>query len=223
MDAPLTLAIIAITILVSYLAWENPSLFNRLALTPYSVKYNKEYDRMIGHTMVHADWMHLGFNMYTFYSFGQVMEVVMVNPAILQSYHPQMHVWSPMAGKVYFLIIYFLGGVIAALPAIWKHSDHIGYRSVGASGAVSAVMMAFMLLFPQMEVGFFMIIPMPAWIGALVFLGLEHYFSKKGSGLIAHDAHIWGAIGGIVMMGVLDWHFYIDFVKAVSSSIRGFF
>ena len=223
MESPITIAIIIITCLVSYLAWENISLFNRLTLYPYAVKYKKEYDRIIGHAFIHGDWMHLGFNMYTFYSFGQVMEVVMVNPEILQDFHPNMQVWSPLAGKIYFLLIYFLGGVIASLPAIWKHADHVGYRSVGASGAVSSIMMAFMLLFPQMEVGFFMIIPMPAWIGALVFLGLEHYFSKKGNGLIAHDAHIWGALGGIAMIGALDWHFYIDFFKAVQATILGWF
>jgi len=66
MEAPITIAIIVITCLVSYWAWENLSIFNRLTLYPYAVKYQKEYDRMIGHTFIHADWMHLGFNMYTF-------------------------------------------------------------------------------------------------------------------------------------------------------------
>ncbi len=122
-------------------------------------------------------------------------------------------------GKVFYILLYFIGGAIASIPAILKHSNQYAYRSVGASGAVSAVMMAFMLIFPEMEVGFFMIIPMPAWVGALVFLGLEHYFSKKGNGLIAHDAHLYGALGGAIMVAVWDWHFYLHFFQVVYNDI----
>ena len=219
MITPITFIIIGITVIVSYLAWENNALFNRLALHPYVVKYNNQWDRIFGHTFVHADWMHLGFNMYTFYSFGQVMEWVLTHPDILAQTNPHFHPWSPLMGKIFYVLLYFIGGAIACIPAILKHSNQYAYRSVGASGAVSAVMMAFMLIFPDMEVGFFMIIPMPAWVGAIIFLGLEHYFSKKGHGLIAHDAHLYGALGGAIMVAVWDWHFYLHFFQVVFNDL----
>ena len=103
MITPITFIIIGITVIVSYLAWENSALFNRLALHPYVVKYNNEWDRIFGHTFVHADWMHLGFNMYTFYSFGQVMEWVMTNPEILAQTNPYFQPWSPIMGKFFYV------------------------------------------------------------------------------------------------------------------------
>lgn len=223
MDTPLTFTIIGITVLISYLAFERRDWFNRLAFHPYVVFQNKEWDRLIGHTFVHADWMHLGFNMYTFYSFGQILETVLTHPNMLQRFHPDMNMWSPITGKVFFVLLYFIGAVIASLPSLKKYRYQYAYRSVGASGGVSAVMMAFMILFPTMDVGFMMLIPMPAWIGAMVFLGLEHYFSKKGQGPIAHDAHIYGALGGLLIVGIWDYHFYIDFFQAVSQQISNFF
>lgn len=223
MTSPLTFAIIIVTVLISYLAFERRDWFNRLAFHPYVIFQNKEWDRLIGHAFVHADWMHLGFNMYTFYSFGEILEQVLTHPEILQKFHPAIHLWSPLSGKVLFVFIYFLGAVIASLPSLKKYRYQYAYRSVGASGAVSAIMMAFMILFPTMDVGFLMLIPMPAWIGALVFLGLEHYFSKKGQGPIAHDAHIYGALGGLLIIGLWDYHFYIDFVEAIRNQITSIF
>ncbi|MEY2938191.1 MAG: hypothetical protein RL062_780 [Bacteroidota bacterium] len=223
MTTPLTFAIIIVTVLISYLAFEKRDWFNRLAFHPYVIFQNKEWDRLIGHAFVHADWMHLGFNMYTFYSFGEILEQVLTHPEVLQQFHPAIHLWTPLAGKILFVLIYFLGAVIATLPSLKKYRHQYAYRSVGASGAVSAIMMAFMILFPTMDVGFLMLIPMPAWIGALVFLGLEHYFSKKGQGPIAHDAHIYGALGGILIIGLWDYHFYIDFVVTIQQQIIAFF
>ena len=109
METPLTFTIIGITVLISYLAFERRDWFNRLAFHPYVVFQNKEWDRLIGHTFVHADWMHLGFNMYTFYSFGEILETVLTHPQILQQFHPEMNVWSPFTGKVFFILLYFIG------------------------------------------------------------------------------------------------------------------
>jgi membrane associated rhomboid family serine protease len=125
-----------------------------------------------------------------------------------------------MLGQGIWLILFFVGGIVAALPAFIKHKNQIGYQSVGASGAISALLMAFMILFPQSEIAFFMILPMPSWIGALVFLGLEHYLSKKSQSNIAHDAHFWGAIAGIAIISCWNYEFTLDFIFYVFHDIQ---
>ena len=100
-----------------------------------------------------------------------------------------------------FIALYVLGGAAATLPSMRKHADNYGYNSVGASGAVSALLMAYMILFPLNEIAFFFI-PMPAFIGVFVFFLLEHFMKSNVRSNIAHDAHIWGALFGIVFIAL---------------------
>jgi membrane associated rhomboid family serine protease len=110
--------------------------------------------------------------------------------------------WGTLKGGALFLALYVLGGVAATLPSMRKHSDNYGYNSVGASGAVSSLLMAYMILFPLHEIAFFFI-PMPAFIGVFVFFLLEHFMKRNVRSNIAHDAHIWGALFGIVFVAVV--------------------
>ena len=140
--------------------------------------------------LVHADGIHLALNMFVFYSFGGVMErLFTVN-------------WGDVKGSILFLALYILGGVAATLPSMKKHGDNYGYNSVGASGGVSALLMAYMVLFPLHEIAFFFI-PMPAFIGVFVFFLLEHFMKRNVRSNIAHDAHIWGALFGILFVAVV--------------------
>ncbi|MCC6600210.1 MAG: rhomboid family intramembrane serine protease [Crocinitomicaceae bacterium] len=219
MEAPITLIIVAVTVLVSWQAFNRSGIFEKLMLNPYSVKHRKEYYRIVSHIFVHADYVHLAFNMYTFYSFGRAMERLFTDEYYFGLVFSGKHYWGDVNGKILFVALYVLGGVVAALPSLRKHSDNYGYNAVGASGAVSAIMMAFMIMFPEGQIGFFMIIPMPAWAGALVFLALEHYLSRRGGTHIAHDAHIWGALFGILFICLLDIDFLVNFIHHVKTSI----
>jgi membrane associated rhomboid family serine protease len=139
--------------------------------------------------LVHADGIHLALNMFVFYSFGRVLEAIFrIN-------------WGIQTGSILFIALYVLGGVAATLPSLRKHSDNYGYNSVGASGGVSALLMAYMILFPMNEIAFFFI-PMPAFIGVFVFFLLEHFMKRNIRSNIAHDAHIWGALFGIVFVAL---------------------
>jgi membrane associated rhomboid family serine protease len=188
-STPLTFIILAATVLVSWRAFEQSALFEKLLHSPYRVKHQKQYYRLFSHMLVHADGIHLALNMFVFYSFGRVMEAIFrIN-------------WGIQTGSILFIALYVLGGVAATLPSLRKHSDNYGYNSVGASGGVSALLMAYMILFPMNEIAFFFI-PMPAFIGVFVFFLLEHFMKRNVRSNIAHDAHIWGALFGIVFVAL---------------------
>ena len=188
-----TYIIIALTVFVSWQAFQNQSLFGKLLHNPYQVKHRREYYRILSHTLIHADFLHLGFNMFALYSFGTFTEEYFT------------FTYGLVKGEIAYILLYVFGAVTASLPSLRKHGDNIGYNSVGASGAVSAVMMAAMIILPVMKVYFFFAIGMPAYIAILVFFGFEHYMSRSGKTNIAHDAHIYGAIFGLIFIIALDF------------------
>jgi len=219
LDSPITLVIVAATVLVSLQAFNNRVLFDRLLLNPYSVKHRKEYYRILSHTLIHVDSMHLFFNMFTFWSFGSFLEQYFKSEELFHRFFPEMPFWGASQGTIYFALLYVGGAIIATLPSMRKHSDNIGYNAVGASGAVSAVMMAFMIMFPDFKIFFFFVIPCPAWLGAIIFIGIEHWMSRSGRTQIAHDAHIWGALYGIAFVALLNVEFLRLFAMSVLAAI----
>ena len=148
---PVTTIILIATGLISWQAFNNSGLYEKMMYNPYRVKHEKQYYRLLSHTLIHADFFHLLLNMFVFYSFGRIMETYLSVK------------YGTGNGSLLFLVLYAAGALTATLPALRKHSDNYGYNAVGASGAVSAVMMAYMILFPLSEIGFFFI-PMKAFI-----------------------------------------------------------
>lgn len=178
----LSLIIIIITAIISYVSFRKPEEIDKLSMWPYMVKEHKQYYRFITAGLVHADWMHLGFNMLTMYFFGEYVEVM----------------FQQLTGsKIYFLVFYVLALIISDVPSYIRHRNNYGFRSIGASGAVSAVVFAFILFNPWSNIVVF-VIPMPAIIYGVLFLGYSVYMSRRGGDGINHDAHFWGAIFGIV-------------------------
>jgi membrane associated rhomboid family serine protease len=183
MNGYITLALIAVTSLVSWQAWERPQLLNRLILWPPAVERQQQYDRLLTHGFIHADGMHLIFNMVTLYSFGQAME----------------RYFTARIGPVGYLLFYLSAVVIAILPTYMKHRDDAGYRSLGASGAVSAVLFASILLDPWNGIYMFFIpIPIPAFIFAGLYIWYSIWMDKRGGDNVNHSAHLWGALYGMM-------------------------
>jgi membrane associated rhomboid family serine protease len=218
MEGPITIAIIAITSLVSWRAFENHDLFHKLKNNPFTVKHSKEYYRIFSHALIHGDWMHLFFNMFVIYGFGSQIEMVFTNSAVFNLLFPNIPFWGNALGILYFLILYIMGIAVATLPSLQKHGDDFGYNSVGASGGVSAIMMAYMIMFPLSEVAFFFI-PMPGYIAVPVFFLLEYVMGKSRKTNIAHDAHIWGALFGIAFIFALNVDFLTNFIRVVRIAI----
>jgi membrane associated rhomboid family serine protease len=179
----ITTIIIVLTSIISFLAFNNPRLMNALIFWPPAVSMRHQYYRFVTCGFVHADIMHLAFNMMTLYFFGKVLEVYYMGDLGLQQY--------------YYVILYFSALIVANIPSYLKHRDDYNYRSLGASGAVCAVLFAFILLRPWAPIILF-VIKMPAIIYALLFLGYSIYMSRRGGDNVNHDAHLWGALFGIL-------------------------
>lgn len=210
-ESPITFIILLSTGIVSWRALEQPTLFQKLLQHPYSVKHNKEYYRLFSHMLVHSGLGHLFLNLFVFYSFGSLVEQTFL-----------MH-YGVLLGSIVFLALYILGGLAATIPSMRKHADDYGYSAVGASGAVSAVLMAFMIMYPTVEILFFFIIPMPGFIAVFVFFLLERMMQKRLKTNIAHDAHIWGALFGVVFVALLDINYLVEFVNQVKGYILSLF
>ena len=185
--------IIAITVLISFQANKNPDLKQRFLYIPFQLKHNNEYYRLISHIFIHSDISHLAFNMISLYFLGSTLAYYFIDYYGLQ------------LGTSYLLILYFAGAIFASLPSFFKHQDNSAYRSLGASGAVSAVIFATILWDPSMRLGILFIpFPIPAYIFGPIYLAVEYFSMKRGGTGIAHDAHIGGAVFGILFVLLLN-------------------
>ncbi len=194
----ITLAIVALTCVISFTAFSNEKVINDLIFYPPAISNNNQWYRFVSCGFIHADIMHLAFNMYSFYLFGDMVERAF--EAIFGG-----------AGKVLYLILYIAALAVCLVPTYLQHKDNYHYRSLGASGAVSAVIFVGIFLNPTMGLGIF---PLPFHIPGFIFgplyLILSAYMAKKGHGNINHSAHIWGAIFGIVFL-VITCQFLSDY------------
>lgn len=183
----ITYVILAITVFISYKAFEDYSLKRKFLFTPYLIKHNQEWYRMFSHGVIHADWTHLLLNAFVLYSFGTVVETMF------------FYEYGPTQGRINYLLLYVGGIVVSVLYSFAKHQDNPGYNALGASGAVSAVLYSSIIMNPNATLGLYMIIPIRAWIFGLLYLGYSHYMAKKGMDNIGHDAHIGGALFGVAI------------------------
>lgn len=195
----LTIILIIVTAGISWYAFQNPSLLDKWMLNPARVSKNKEYYRFITSGFIHADFGHLIFNMFSLYFFGEAMEMFLNN--IFGS-----------AGTFYYLILYVAGIVVSDIPTFLKHRNNSNYNSLGASGGVSALLFAFILLAPLQSVCLYFAICIPGFLFGALYMAYSFYETRKtmaqarrfgGGGGINHDAHLYGAIFGIIFMAIL--------------------
>lgn len=195
--------IIIITALLSILSFNDRNLFDKLKFNAFDIKHNKQGWRFFTYAFVHADWIHLFVNMYVLYSFGTIVLQIF-------GYH-----FGPQA-TIYFLMLYIGGLLFSNLFDYGKHKDNAFYSAVGASGAVSAVVFASILVYPQGTIYFFFIpFPIPSVVFGILYLVYSAYMSKKGKSNIGHSAHFWGAIFGIVLTIALKPVFATKFFEYI--------
>ncbi|HKR06764.1 MAG TPA: rhomboid family intramembrane serine protease [Bacteroidia bacterium] len=180
----MTLIIIIAAVIISILAFSNQALMGKLIFNPFKVSTNGEWYRFITSGFIHADWMHLFINMLVLYSFGTHVEAYYSE--IFGDYY-----------QLYYMLLYLGALVISIAPSYAKHKKDFNYNALGASGAVSAVLFASVIFNPLGTVIVYFI-KMPAILMALLYVGYEYYMGKKGGDNINHDAHLWGAIFGVV-------------------------
>ena len=185
MELSITLIIIIITCLVSIGGFNNQKVINDLIFYPPAISQNNQWYRFFSCGLIHADWGHLIFNMLAFYLFGQKLE----------GYFSQVF---GEKGKIFYLVLYITALAVSVIPTYFKNRNNYNYRSLGASGAVSAVIFSSILFDPLTGIGLFFIpIYVAGFIFAIIYLLISGWLDKKGQGNINHSAHIFGALFGI--------------------------
>jgi len=184
----ITLIIIIITAIVSFVAFSNERLNDQLIFAPTAVTNHNQWYRFFSCALIHADTGHLVFNMLSLYFFGEKVEA-------------SFHYIFGEAGGILYIALYVLSQFLCLIPTYFKHKDDYYYRSLGASGAVSAVIFAGIVLFPLEKI-YLMFIPIgiPGFIFGFIYLGITAYLDSQGRGNINHSAHLYGAITGIIIL-----------------------
>lgn len=199
MITPITLALIGITVAVSLLAWQRPRLLDALVYWPPAVRRG-EWWRLLTHGFIHADGPHLFVNMLVLFFFGSVMERVLTG----------------RIGEVGFLGFYLAGIALAILPTHFRHLRDSSYRSLGASGAVAAMLFAYILLQPWATL-LVMFIPMPAIVFAVAYVWYSVWAERRSADNVNHGAHLAGAAWGVAFMLILEPRLLPRFVERLLS------
>lgn len=186
----ITLIIIILTGIISFTAFSNQKIIDDLIFYPPAITKRNQWYRFFTCGLIHADIGHLIFNMLSLYLFGEFVENSFSSPVLFGE-----------NGKWLYISMYVLALFVCLLPTFFKHRNDYYYRSLGASGAVSAVVFAGILFAPTMKVGFFFIPPViPGYIFGPLYLILSTYLEKRAKDNVNHSAHIWGALFGIVFI-----------------------
>jgi len=181
-----TILVMAVTVLVSLRGFTNPALVEKFIFSPEPILRGKQYYRIVTSAFLHGGWGHLLFNMFSLYSFGRGVELT--------------------HGAAAFLLIYFASVIGGSLLSLWLHRNHV-YRAYGASGGVCGIIFSSIFLFPG---GGIMVFPLPfsipSWLYAIAFIGVSFYGIRSGRDNIGHDAHVGGAIIGLLTTALLYPH-----------------
>jgi membrane associated rhomboid family serine protease len=202
-----TYIILGVTVAVSLWALNDHSIMNRFIFNPYVVQVRKEWYRFLTHGFLHADYVHLLVNMYVLYGFGRIVE---------QMY--TLHLGS--GGRIAFVFMYLSSIIVASVSSYIKHKDHPGYNSLGASGATSAVVFAFILFAPWAKLSLLFIpIGIPGIIMGVLYLVYSSYMAKRGGDNIGHDAHFYGAVYGFFYTLLLKPKLGLAFIEQIGAGI----
>lgn len=175
-----TIILIATVGLSFYALFKNQALYERLLLHPYSLVRRNRWHTLITSGFIHGDLIHLAFNMMTFYFFAIPLEGII--------------------GSFNFIIIYFGSMILADISALIREKDNPTYRALGASGGISGILFSFILFVPTSSIGVFLLpIGIPAPIFAILYIAYCYYADKHSQDNVAHDAHLWGALAGLII------------------------
>lgn len=181
-----TVTIIIITVIISLIALSKQNVMNRLIFWPPAVQKG-QYDRFITHGFIHADGTHLLFNMITLFFFGSIIE---------SFYRQYLY-------ELGFVLFYLGGLIVAIIPSYLKHKNDQHWASLGASGAVSAVLFAY-ILFEPWKLIFVFFIPVPSIIFAILYVAYSIWSGKRNNSNVNHSAHLWGAAYGVIMTIIIE-------------------
>jgi membrane associated rhomboid family serine protease len=200
----MTYIIIVFTIIVSIAAFRSSEAFSKFQFNAYQIYHRREWYRLLSHGFLHANWIHLIVNMLVLFIFGPVVEQYFkyyLSPEVLKFY------------RFIFLLFYLLAIVLSSLLSLYKQRNNVWYNSVGASGAVSAIIFSYIFFNPWKMLYLYGILPIPGIILGAVYLIYSHYMSKRNIDNINHDAHFIGAVFGLIFPIILDYRLLGNFIS----------
>jgi membrane associated rhomboid family serine protease len=200
----MTYLIIAFTAIVSILSFRNSVYFSKLQFNAYQIYHRKEWYRLLSHGFLHANWTHLIVNMLVLFIFGPVVENLFKQHGFGGSVR-----LSPLI----FLLFYLLAIVLSSLLSLFKQRNNAWYNSVGASGAVSAIIFSYIFFNPWKKLYIYGILPVPGIILGVVYLIYSQYMSKRNVDNINHDAHFIGAVFGFLFPVIMDYSLMGNFIR----------
>jgi len=203
MNISISLILVGITVLVSWRAFNDQSLFYRLCHWPVKEHRNKQYYRLLSHGFVHGSWLHLLINMFVLWQFGEIAESFFI-----QSFGLQM-------GRLFFVLVYLGTIVCASIPTFFNKKNREQYMSVGASGGVSGIVFIFILLMPWQSLYLYGLIPIPGIVAGILYLWYSSYASKNVQDRIDHEAHFYGALFGVFFTLLLKPSLASEFLHAL--------
>jgi len=190
--------------LVTYVAWQKPELHARLMLNPHTVVHQKQYYRLLTSGFVHNNSMHLFLNLLTLYFFGLAIE--------------QIFDYSFKGAGILLYVVFFVTAIVVAnIPTMLKYKDQPHYNSLGASGGVSALVLAFVLFDPLQDLCLYGILCLPGYLLGALFIAYSVIMSKRNVDNINHDAHLFGAIYGVVFTLLIRPQTLRTFLEALSN------
>lgn len=209
MGTSITVIIIFITVFASFYAWNNPAVQSGWMMNPYSIDKRNQYYRFLTSGFIHADMMHLGFNMFTFFFFGSNIERIFT-------------LYFQGTGKIYFVMLYVLGIVISDIPSFLKNRNNYAYNALGASGGVAAVVFANILFNPLNKICLYGIFCLPGFVIGSLYIVYSATMAKNQGDNINHDAHLYGALFGILFSIAIYPEVVLSFFNQLANW-RGFF
>lgn len=197
----ITLLIVLFTTLVSISAFGKPTVIDQFIFDPVTINRRQQWYRFFTCGLIHADWEHLLFNMLSLFLFGQMVESAF-----------QSDILFGEQGKLFYALLYLSALFLSLVPTFWQERENRYYRSLGASGAVSAIVFVGILFNPTAKIGLFLIPPIiPGYIFGPLYLLLSVWLGKRGGDQINHSAHISGAIAGVVLTCLICWWLQTDY------------
>jgi membrane associated rhomboid family serine protease len=200
----MTYLIIAFTVIISILSFRNSAYFSKLQFNAYQIYHRKEWYRLLSHGFLHANWIHLIVNMLVLFIFGPVVEDL---------YKQHGFGGSAKFYPLIFLLFYLSAIVLSSLLSLFKQRNNAWYNSVGASGAVSAVIFSYIFFNPWKKIYIYGILPVPGIILGAVYLIYSQYMSKRNVDNINHDAHFIGAVFGFLFPVIMDYSLMGNFIR----------
>lgn len=198
----LSFLIMAVTVGISLLAWQKPTWLDAMMMSPYRIDRKKEYWRFITSGFIHADFAHLFFNLFSFYFFGTQLEYI-------------FGIIFPGFGGEVFILFYLMAILVADLPTYFKQRNNPYFNSLGASGAVSAVIFAGIMFFPTEKIYLFGFVGIPGFIYAGLFTWYSIAMDRRGRDYVNHSAHLYGGLFGVLFITLTRPSTWVEFFSQI--------